>query len=362
MKEHRHEVYGCFGQAKDVLFNTVDALLSEDRAQSFPELSLSPHFERRWPSLYEGFEDGTIDQKRLQQVFFVRFLPQSHVQDLVWVGIDVSGIARPHARTSVDRSALYVHNLPDCKKPITFGWQFSTAVVVPPTPSSWTDVLDQQRMSTQTTAAQVAFTQLQQLIPLLPATMVAVLDRGYNSTRLWCQCRDLPIQGTLVRLKGIRCFYRAAPPATGKRGAPRKDGAKLQPDDPATHGNLDGTWQGQDAAGRPIQLSWWKQMLVKDARWLEVTVIQVVRPYATNSERDPRVNWLVWIGEQHAALAPIALGYALRFSQEHGYRFEKQSLLWDEPRLRTPAQFDRWSHNVAIAHNHLVLARDLVED
>ena len=121
LKAYRQEVYGCFGQAKDALFNTVDALLTEDRARSFPELSLSPHFERRWPSLYEGLEDGKIDQKRLQEVF-ARFLPQSHVQDLVWVGIDVSGIARPRARTSADRSALYVHNLPECKKPITFGW------------------------------------------------------------------------------------------------------------------------------------------------------------------------------------------------------------------------------------------------
>ncbi len=360
LKAYRQEVYGCFGQAKDALFNTVDALLTEDRARSFPELSLSPHFERRWPSLYEGLEDGKIDQKRLQEVF-ARFLPQSHVQDLVWVGIDVSGIARPRARTSADRSALYVHNLPECKKPITFGWQFSTAVVLPPTPSSWTYVLDQQRVSTQTTAAQVAFAQLQQLVPLLPANTVAVLDRGYNSTWLWCQCSGLPIKGTLVRLKGNRCFYRVAPPATGKPGAPRKDGDKWQPEDPATHGNPDGTWQGQDGSSRPIQLSWWKQMHVKDARWLEMTVIQVVRPHATNTERDPRVSWVVWIGDQQADLVSIALGYALRFSQEHGYRFEKQSLLWDEPRVRTPAQFERWSHLVAIAHNHLVLARDLVE-
>jgi hypothetical protein len=29
--------------------------------------------------------------------------------------------------------------------------------------------------------------------------------------------------------------------------------------------------------------------------------------------------------------------------------------------LRTPEQFERWSHIVAIAHNHLVLARELVE-
>jgi hypothetical protein len=47
--------------------------------------------------------------------------------------------------------------------------------------------------------------------------------------------------------------------------------------------------------------------------------------------------------------------------RRHGYRFEKQSLLWNKPRLRTPAQFERWSHIVAIAHNHLVLAHELVE-
>jgi hypothetical protein len=254
-----------------------------------------------------------------------------------------------------------VHNLPECKKPITFGWQFSTAVVLPPTPSSWTYVLDQQRVSTQTTAAQVAYAQLQQLVPRLPANTVAVLDRGYNSTWLWCQCSALPIQGSLVRLKGHRGFYRAAPPATGKPGARRKDGEKWRPDDPATHGHPDGTWQGQDGSSRPIELAWWQQMHVKEARWLEVTVIQVVRSQATNSERDPRVSWLVWIGDQQADLVAMALGYALRFSQEHGYRFEKQSLLWDEPRLRTPEQFERWSHLVAIVHHHLVLARDLVE-
>lgn len=35
LKEFRHEVYGCFGHAKDAMFNTVDALLTEDRAHWF---------------------------------------------------------------------------------------------------------------------------------------------------------------------------------------------------------------------------------------------------------------------------------------------------------------------------------------
>jgi hypothetical protein len=84
-------------------------------------------------------------------------------------------------------------------------------------------------------------------------------------------------------------------------------------------------------------------------------------PNGSNTERDPRVSWFVWIGDPDADLVSIGQGYVLRFSQEHGYRFQKQSLLWDQPKLRTPEQFERWTHLVAIAHNHLVLARDLVE-
>ena len=69
LNDFRHEVYGCFERAADALFNTVDALLTETQAHSFPELSLSPWFQRRWCSLYEAFEDGRIDQERLRRVF-----------------------------------------------------------------------------------------------------------------------------------------------------------------------------------------------------------------------------------------------------------------------------------------------------
>jgi hypothetical protein len=231
---------------------------------------------------------------------------------------------------------------------------------LPETPSSWTYILDQQRNASQTTAIEVAFAQLKRLLAYLPKTPIAVLDRGYDATWLWCQCSTLGI-GVLCRLKSNRCLYRAAPPPTGKRGAPRKDGDKLQPNDPATHAAPDGTWSGTDEKGHPVEIIWWKHMHVKQARWFQMTIIGVVRPHASNKERDPRVSWFVWLGDPEADLAQIGLGYVRRFGQEHGYRFDKQALLWETPRLRTPEQFERWSHLVAIVHNHLVLARDLVE-
>lgn len=359
LRQFRHDIYDCFPRCRDALFNTVDALMSEPQAKSFPEVSQSLWFERKWSSLYQAFQDGRIDEKYLRDIF-VRYLPKGNVGKWLWVGIDASKIGRPDAVTSADRTAQHVHNLPECKNPITFGWQFSTVVVLPEEPSSWTYVLDQQRVTSKTTAIEVALVQLKRLVAHLPKNALVVLDRGYDANWLWCQCSGLGI-GVLCRLKNNRCFYRPAPPPTGKKGSPRKDGAKLQPKDATTHAHPDGTWSGTDDKGRPVGITWWKHLHVKPARWLDVTVIRVVRPHATNKERDPRVSWFAWIGDAESDIAQIALGYARRFSQEHGYRFDKQALLWETPRLRTPEQFERWSHIVAIAHNHLVLARDLVE-
>jgi hypothetical protein len=227
-------------------------------------------------------------------------------------------------------------------------------------PSSWTYQLDQERVTSETTATLVACTQIKRLVPHLPKTSVVVLDRGYDATWLWCQCSALDI-GVLCRLKSNRCFYRPAPAPTGKKGGPRKDGAKLQPKASTTHHDPDGICNGTDDKGRPVEITWWKHMHVKQARYLDMTIIRVVRPHATNKERDPRVSWFAWMGDEAVDIAQVGLGYARRFGQEHGYRFDKQALMWEQPRLRTPEQFERWTQIVAIVHNHLVLARDLVE-
>ena len=134
LKAFRQEVFACFLQAKDALFETVDALLTEDRARSFPERSLSPHFQRRWPSLSEALEDGRIDEARLRQVFVAHLPPLGEGQDR-WIGIDVSVIARPRARTSADRSSVPVQNLPKGETVTSFGWQFSTVVALPESPA-----------------------------------------------------------------------------------------------------------------------------------------------------------------------------------------------------------------------------------
>ena len=362
LQSYRQQTYDCFKLAGDALFNMVDALISETQAKSFPELSLSPFFERKWHSLYEALEDGKIDQNQLQKVF-VKYVPQR--ENRLILGLDATAIPRPFSSTSPDRTAMPLpnipHSVPKKSTAITFGWKYSTVTVLPESPSSRTYILDQSRISSEKTDIQVGFEQLEQLVPLLPQRLLLLVDRGYDSNWFWCKCSGLPID-TLARLKGNRSFYKPAPPPTGKKGAPRKDGVKLKLDDPSTQSYPDESYDVIDEKGRTVSIHCWKHMHVKDARWLDLTIIQVIRPYASNKERDPRISWFVYIGQDpQEGLAHLALLYCLRFSQEHGYRFDKQALLWTKLRVRTPEQFDRWSHIVAIAHNHLVLAHDFIE-
>jgi DDE superfamily endonuclease len=355
----RHEVYGCFERAADALFNTVDALLTEPQAHSFPELSLSPFFERRWCSLYEAFEDGRIDQERLRRVF-ATYLVRTEEGDRLWLGIDATSIERPESSTSPDRTVVYKPNLPESSKPISYGWQFSTVVVLPEQPSSWTAVLDQQRIRPEQTSVQVAATQLRHLAPRLAGRPIVASDRWYSCAPFLLATEGLPFD-KLLRLKRKRVLYRPAPAPTGKRGAPRKDGERFQCGEPSTYGQADGSWQREDATGHRVEVTWWTGLHLPKARHLEVTVIRVVRPDASGKKRDPRESWFLWEGSTPLSLPEVVLDYRRRFGQEHGYRFDKQALLWTQPRLRTPAQFERWSQVVAIVHNHLVLARSLVQ-
>ena len=342
----RQALYQALRHAKDALFEACDALLSDSAAQSFAELSLSPRWRRRWCSLYAAFRDGVIERARLRAVFASHVPLPSAGQRLV-LGVDVSTVARPESPTVRDRTYQYVHNLPDCRAPVTVGWGFSAVVVLPETPSSWTYLLDNQRVPSSRTAAQVAAEQLAAIASLLPVRAVLLGDRYYGSAAFVQATATIPCD-KLLRIPGNRVFYRPAPPRTGKRGAPRKDGTPFKCRDARTHGKPTATWEGTDEHGHPIEVAAWANLHYKQCRQLPVTVIRVIRHGATGKKRDPRVSWFVW---------PT---YRRRYSQEHGFRFEKQDLLWTAPRLHTPEQFQRWTDIVAAARNQLVLARDTV--
>jgi DDE superfamily endonuclease len=363
LKEFRHATYACFKQAGDALFNSLDALSSETAAHSFPELSLSPLFERKWASLYEAFEDGRIDGERLRQVF-LQFAPLKSAGQHVFVGVDTSNLYRPEAQTGADRTLVPVANQPPQAHVVSPGWVISSVVLLPEEAGQGTFVLDTRRVPSCGLATQVAASQLQTVVHLLVdrgLRPVIIGDRWYACAPFLARMAEVAAS-CLVRVKCNRVLYRVAPARQpGQRGASRKDGARFQCRDATTHGQPDASWEDTDPSGKRVEVRCWNQLHLRTAREIEVSVIQVIRHGASDRPRDPKVSWFVWKGDEPAPLAEISPTYRLRYSHEHGFRLDKQVLLWDEPRLRTPAQTERWTQIVACAHNQLVLARPLVE-
>jgi len=361
----RDQIYNAFTRAEDALMNTADALMTETQAQSLPELSLSPHFERRWHSLYEAFEDGVI-QKGLLRHAFAQATPLPQNGRIV-LGTDASSIARPKSKTARDRTLVHESNLPDGCPPVVAGWQFSTLALLPESPSTekcpegiflrWTYTLDNTRIRSDQKAADVAAQQLRQSLGLLPPCPdlrpLLVADGYYCCLSFLLATRDIPCD-KLVRLAKNRLLYRVAPQRTGKRGRPQKHGPLFQPSDPTTHQEADGCFQGER-----IQVSSWEGLHFREAPDLLVSVVRVTRELATDSKRDPRVSWFLFVGECLPPLSDIPALYARRYSIEHAYRVDKQDLLWERVHLRTPEQFERWTDIVACVRNQLVLARHL---
>src|SRR3989454_6006093 len=166
LKQIRQQLYESLERGADALFNLGDALLCESQAQSLPELSLSPFFERQWPSVYEALEDGRINVEQVRALWVSVLLAEHAENELIWIAVDGSNLARPNARTSADRTIIHLPNLPLVDKPISVGWTFSTVVLLPEQASSWTPILEQQRISSEQTAIEVAIAQLQALRPL----------------------------------------------------------------------------------------------------------------------------------------------------------------------------------------------------
>lgn len=227
LKAFRQQVYDCIERRADALFSLCDGLLSEAQARSLPELSHSPFFERRWPSIYAALADGKINLEQLQALCVRSVLAELPEDVPIWLAVDATPEERPEAQTSEDRGYIHVSNLPLADKPISIGWMFSVVGLLPEQASSWVAPLDIQRITSEQTAVGVAIEQLQRLKPFFGTRRVIVVaDRWYGTPKMLRACHELGYS-VLVRLKSNRKLYRKGV-RRFKLGRPPMDGPLLQ--------------------------------------------------------------------------------------------------------------------------------------
>ncbi len=194
---YREKLARCFTRAQGALGDLCDALLTDLSARSLIDLAQAACFQRRWSSVYAALADGQVDRPALQRLF-VESAPRPAAGHRLVLAIDASSIARPEARTAPDRTLVHVPNLPAGRAPVRPGWAFSAVVVVPTPVSSWTHILDNQRIPSTATAVSVAAQQLRDLLPLLPERPIGLLDGGYGTVSWVKATAQLPVD-QLVR-------------------------------------------------------------------------------------------------------------------------------------------------------------------
>ena len=92
------------------------------------------------------------------------------------------------------------------------------------------------------------------------------------------------------------------------------------------------------------------------------TVIRVEVARLPGKTRQPQVLWLWWQGPGEPDLDVLWRASVRRYDIEQTFCFLKGPLTWVTPRVRHPAQADRWTCLVAAAYTQLRLARDGVAD
>lgn len=100
LQQFRQQAYEALRKAKDVTFELMDAVLLTPNVSSYVELSLSPVFRRRWPSIYEALEDSRPARDKLMKQS-VQQIPQERT--IVLVG-DHTSWSRPDAVTLRERT------------------------------------------------------------------------------------------------------------------------------------------------------------------------------------------------------------------------------------------------------------------
>jgi hypothetical protein len=322
----RQTVYNRLGPARDALFELGDAVLLSPPVRSFPELTLSPVFRRKWSSSYEAIEDGGP--------------PRISLQRPVLAG-DHTAWPRITAPTLRDRTFEYQPNPVPGAKPIAVGHGFFTLAWVPDEKGSWSLPLLHERMTGSENRLRSMIRQLSEVCPKLVGRPIVLLDAEYGCAPFIEETCGIPCD-FIIRLRTNICL-RKTPARRRKRGRPAVHGKKFRISDPRTWGKPVETLETQGETGERIRLQLWKNLHFRRAARKSFVVLRIEIPDRPGTRRRPREIWLAWIGQEPPDTQEWWDGYFHRFAIEHWYRFAKQSLGWTVPQFRTPEQEERRS-------------------
>src|SRR5262245_30287063 len=256
LRSFRADLYACGRARRDALFEVVDALLTAGAVPSLAHLSTEPAHRRGWGSVYAALARGRREAEAVRDALARRPLAGGAPV----FAVDVSVWPRCDAECSSARGFYYHPSRHSAGQPIVAGWAYQWVAQLGFARDSWTAPLDARRLLPADNVNAAAVGQVRALLDRLAGPdreSLFVFDAGYDPVQL-----VLGLEGTgaaiLVRVRGDRCFYGdppAAPP--GRKGRPRRHGAKFACADPATWSAPVAEVAGEDGQYGTVRVRAW---------------------------------------------------------------------------------------------------------
>ena len=365
--EFRQAIYAHgMSKRRDALFEAWDALVLHGMKTSFPWLSLSGIFRRKWHSLYKALEQGEIDMNWLAS-YLAQQVPQAAICHF---SLDGTGWPRPRARTMDDRQYLYLPTQAVNGGSICVGYPYSLLDWVPEPQSSWSLSVSVCRISSNESAQSVG---VEQVMALNEARKdyqevldIVAGDGKYGNANFLRPLRGQRC-GIVVRLRKDRILYcKPEEPTTRKRGRPRVHGRRFAFKEPDTWDDPDEVIELEDVRWGQVRLERWRDLHGRVDADVPFDVIRA--SVHLEQDKPPSPIWLAW---QEPAYIPqdtlvdaaiIWQAYVHRWPVEPNIRFRKQHLGWCKPQFQDKETGDRWSWLVALTVWLLYLVRPIVQD
>lgn len=306
LEEFRQVAYKYLGRAKDATFELTDAILLTRNVYSLADLSLSPVFRRKWPSIYEALQDSRPQRRKLMQLY----IKQMPLKGRPLLAGDHTNWSRPDAVTLQERTYEHSGTSIAGNKPITIGQGYSTIAWIPEKSGSWALPLRHERITSGESPISKAIWQLKQVCKYLPVRPISVWDSEYGcatpvaSSRQSRPTRWLPFvlktasipADILVRLRSNLCLW-GEPGAYSGIGRPKKHGDKFKLNEPITWSEATSVLEMNDPKLGRVRVSLWKDLHFRQAATRPMLLFRVERLDAQGNERVSKPLWLAWVGE-----------------------------------------------------------------
>lgn len=357
IQQFRNAVYQSLLKRADGVLDLIDALTVAGHVESPVALSEETPFRRKFSMVYDTLRQAVIDFDGLLDTLLT-FQPgdSETIAGYEVYGLDATKEERPAAETLPERGCLKSQK----DEPRVYGHKYSWLVRLVGWGTSWVAPQDTLRIDPQLSDSQVGSQQVKELAERNPKPKVVVEDSLYGNHVFLAIF--LLIQNTfaLVRMRSTNVLYEPPEPRQpGKKGAPKKHGARFKLSDPARAADEEETFR---LGSQTVHLQAWKGLHLKKLPKLIVMLLRVEFLKPDGQPRYKQPMWLLWTGPTHVPLQELCKMYLWRFAIEHMFRFLKQNMGLATSRSNDLVATEQWMWMCALAYWQLLLMRELVED